>query len=407
MARFPIESTEKLKNVLAAYFQDLDRAAGDATAPVAWCSSVGPVELLRALGFRVFFPENHSAMLGASRTANRYMSKAHALGYSPDTCSYLSSDIGAYLSGATALSRYGIDQVPKADVLVFNNNQCRDVRDWMEYYGREWGVPVVGVTSFHCLDEVTNAHVGAIASQLEGMVAPLEAVAGSRLDPSRLEETVRLSRECSDLWRACLETATLRPAPMTFFDATIQMAPAVVLRGAPEACDYYRSLLAELEDRGRAGTGSVEGERFRIYWEGMPIWGKLRSLSSLFEKLSASVVASTYCNSWIFDALDPRDPFGSMARASLELFIVRSERPKEEYIERMVRRYSVDGLLFHDCRTCASNSNSRYGMPGRIRERLDLPVLVIDGDVNDLRCFSEEQSITSVEGFIEQLAEAR
>ena len=54
-----------------------------------------------------------------------------------------------------------------------------------------------------------------------------------------------------------------------------------------------------------------------------------------------------------------------------------------------------------------TNSNSRYGMPGRIRERLDLPVVVVDGDVNDLRCYSEEQSITSIEGFIEQLAEVR
>ena len=42
-------------------------AARERTAPVAWCTSVGPVELLRALGYQVFFPENHGALLGASR----------------------------------------------------------------------------------------------------------------------------------------------------------------------------------------------------------------------------------------------------------------------------------------------------------------------------------------------------
>ncbi|MEZ4655451.1 MAG: 2-hydroxyacyl-CoA dehydratase family protein [Candidatus Eisenbacteria bacterium] len=138
----------------------------------------------------------------------------------------------------------------------------------------------------------------------------------------------------------------------------------------------------------------------------MPIWGKLRALSELFESLRTCVVASTYCNSWIFDALDPADPFRSMARSSLELFIVRAEQAKERYLEQMAGQYQVDGLLFHDCRTCPNNSNSRYGMPGRLRERLGLPVLSVDGDVNDLRCYSEEQSMTSIEGFVEQLAEA-
>ena len=136
------------------------------------------------------------------------------------------------------------------------------------------------------------------------------------------------------------------------------------------------------------------------------MWGKLREHSELFASLSACVVASTYCNSWIFEPPDPEDPFPGIARASLELFIARSEGPKERYIERMVERYDVDGIVFHDARTCPNNSNTRYGMPARLRDRLGVPVLTLDGDLNDLRCYSQEQSRTSIEGFLEQLAEA-
>ena len=68
-------------------------------------------------------------------------------------------------------------------------------------------------------------------------------------------------------------------------------------------------------------------------------------------------------------------------------------------------RYGVDGIVFHDCRTCPNNSNARYGMPRRIADRLGIPVLVLDGDVNDLRCFSDEQARTNIEGFVEQLAD--
>jgi benzoyl-CoA reductase/2-hydroxyglutaryl-CoA dehydratase subunit BcrC/BadD/HgdB len=402
-----LRSTAALKETMGAYYRSLGDAAERKTAPIAWCTSVGPAELLRALGFAVFFPENHAAMLGAARSANRYMPLAHAQGYSQDICSYLTSDVGAYLAGETPLSAYGLSGIPRADVLVFNTNQCRDVREWFEWYGRTWGVPVIGVRSPRSLETVTDDDVLGIARQIEALVPTLEQVAGTRLDGGRLAEAVRVSRECSDLWEKCLMTAAQRPAPLTFFDGTIQMGPAVVLRGADDACTYYRVLLAELEERLRLGTAAVPGESLRLYWDGMPLWGRLRALAATFAEFRTSVVASTYCNSWIFAALDPADPIRSMARASLELFIVRSEGPKEEYIERLVAAYDVDGVVFHDCRTCPNNSNSRYGMPRRIAERTGVPTLVLDGDVNDLRCFSDEQSRTNIEGFVEQLADAR
>ena len=402
-----LRSAAALKDTMGHYFRAVGEAAERKTAPVAWCSSVGPAELLRALGFQVFFPENHAAMLGAARSANRYMPLAHAQGYSQDVCSYLTSDVGAYLAGETPLAAFGLSGTPRADVLVFNTNQCRDVRDWFEWYGRTWNVPVIGVRSPRAIEHVFEADVDGVAAQLERLVPTLEAVAGSRLDATRLADAVRVSRECSDLWEACLRTATRHPAPLTFFDGTIHMGPAVVLRGAAEACDYYRLLLAELDELGRVAQAAVPREAFRLYWEGMPVWGRLRALSSLFAEFRTAVVASTYCNSWIFSALDPADPMRSMARASLELFIVRSEDAKEAYIERMLSLYDVDGIVFHDCRTCPNNSNTRYGMPRRIAERLGIPTLTLDGDVNDLRCFSDEQVRTNVEGFVEQLADAR
>ena len=402
-----LQSTAALKATMDAYYRDLGTAAERPTAPVAWCSSVGPAELLRALGFRVFFPENHAAMLGTARTANRYMPLAHAHGYSQEICSYLTSDVGAYLAGESPLTAYGLAGTPRADVLVFNTNQCRDVRDWFEWYGREWNVPVIGIRSPRSLEVVTEGDIDAITRQIERLVPTLEAVAGSRLDPARLEDTVRVSRECSDLWELCLRSAANEPAPLTFFDGTVHMGPAVVLRGAEAACAYYRLLLDELETRGREKIAAIDGEAFRLYWEGMPIWGRLRALSKLFAEFRSTVVASTYCNSWVFSSLDPTDPMRSMARASLELFIVRSEQAKEDYIAHMAEVYHVDGIIFHDCRTCPNNTNSRYGMPRRLTERIGIPSLVLDGDVNDLRCVSDEQARTNVEGFVEQLADAK
>jgi benzoyl-CoA reductase/2-hydroxyglutaryl-CoA dehydratase subunit BcrC/BadD/HgdB len=183
------------------------------------------------------------------------------------------------------------------------------------------------------------------------------------------------------------------------------MGPAVVLRGTPQAVDYYKLLLAEMEERISTGVGAVDGERIRIYWEGMPIWGRLRAHSELFASLDTCVLASTYCNSWIFSAFDPEDPFNSMAKAYTELFIVRSDEAKEKYIKDMLDVFKVDGIIYHNARTCPNNSNSNYGMPQRLVEETGVPSLVIDGDLNDLRCLSDEQTNTNIEAFIEQLEE--
>jgi benzoyl-CoA reductase/2-hydroxyglutaryl-CoA dehydratase subunit BcrC/BadD/HgdB len=405
--RKEIRAAAELRKLMAAHFLELDRAAkSGGREKVAWCTSVGPAELLRAFGFKVYFPENHSAILASSRASANYIPVANAAGYSPEICSYLTGDVGAHIKGETPLTKiYGIDRVPKPDVLVYNTNQCRDVQEWMCYYSREFGVPAIGVNPPKYIGEVTGHHIENVEEQLKGLVPPLEKICGTKLDAGRLKEAVSLSLEASKLWLEVLECGSTVPSPLTFFDGTIHMGPIVVMRGTAEAVEYYRLLLAEMRERVKGNVAAVDGEKYRLYWDGMPIWGKLRDLSTQFSELGASVVASTYCNSWIFTDLDPSEPFRSMARAYTRIFINRSEEIKEKYIGDMMKKFKIDGIIFHDSKTCAQNSNTRYGMPGRLQKRLGIPGLVISGDLCDLRCYSEEQAKTSIEAFIEQLAQ--
>jgi len=394
---------------MADYYYELDAAAKSGEKKIAWCTSVGPAEILRAMGFLVYFPETHSAMLGATRMATDLIPKANAIGYSPDICSYLTADVGAYLEGVSPLAKVfkGIEGPPKPDVLVFNTNQCRDVQDWFKYYGKEYGVPVVGIHSYVGVEAVTSSYLVSIARQMEELVKPLEAVSSEKFDLDRLKEAVALSRECSDLWKEVLDTAAAVPSPLTFFDGTTLMGPAVVGRGTPEANDCYRTLLQELKERCDNREGAIEDEQYRLYWDGMPVWGRLSVHAKMFAALNTNVLASTYCNSWIFSALDPQDPFESMARAYTELFIVRGDDYKEDYIGRMLDFFKCDGIIYHDAKTCPNNSNCRYGMPQRMEKKTGLPSLMINGDLNDLRLISDEQTKTNVEAFIEQLEERK
>jgi len=402
----PIKATKQMRKIMADYFQRLDRAKKEGSPKVAWCTSVGPGELLLAMGFEVYYPENHGAMLGATRMATDLIPVANAAGYSPEVCSYLTSDVGSYLTGKTPLTKaYGMESIPKADVLVYNNNQCREVQDWFSFYAREWDVPIVGIQNPRMIGEVKESHLKDVRSQMEDMVPVLEHVSGNKFDIDRFREVVGLSKECTARWRKVLESAANLPTPLTFFDHCIHMAPAVVLRGTKAAVEYYDELLTEIDERIKDGVAAVPGEKVRLYWDGMPVWGRLRMLGDLFFELKAPIVASTYCNSWIFDPLDPKDPFGSMASAALEIFNVRDENFKESYIKEWVKLCGVQGLVFHDAKTCPYNSNSRFALPNRMSKELGIPTIIINGDLNDLRCFSDEQAKTNIEAFVEQILE--
>lgn len=90
---YELKSVQELKRVMNNYFQSLESRA----SKIAWCTSVGYAELLRSFGFEVYFPENHGALLGATRKAMDYIPEAIKCGYSGHVCSYTTADIGSFL----------------------------------------------------------------------------------------------------------------------------------------------------------------------------------------------------------------------------------------------------------------------------------------------------------------------
>lgn len=401
---FEIKSTEKLKLLMNDYFTSFKTSKN----PVAWCTSVGPAELLRSFGFEVYFPENHGALLGATRTAMDYIPASIKCGYSNHICSYTTSDIGSFLSQKTPLEKqYGLSGAPTPSLIVYNTNQCREVEDWFSFYGPQFNCPVVGIHPPRHLDEVSKDEIDLVVKQFKAIIPVCEKVSGNKFDLDKFKTTLKLSKDATILWRKVLETAKQTPSPISFFDAVIHMGPIVVLRGRQDAYDYYKDLLTELELYNQQNIGFLKKENCRIFWEGMPIWGKIRMLSDLFIEHNAAVVASTYCNSWIFDDFDEEHPFESSALAYTQIFINRSEKAKMKMLKQWIDDFKIDGMIFHDSKTCFNNSNAKFGMPLRMKEQFGIQTLVIEGDLCDLRFFSEGQSITKIETFIEQIEDKK
>ena len=93
-----------------------------------------------------------------------------------------------------------------------------------------------------------------------------------------------------------------------------------------------------------------------------------------------------------------------MARAYAELFIVRDEAFKEAYLTRMAARLPDQrnhlSRLPRPARTTRTIATACQVVSPR---KLGIPYVVFNGDLNDLRLYSEEQARTQFEALIEQL----
>lgn len=397
---YNIEATAKLKEVMKNYFTGM----GTGEKKIAWCTSVGPAELLRSFGFEVYFPENHGALIGATRGSVDFIPVAQMSGFSNQVCSYTTSDIGSFLKKETPLTKhYGLENIPRPDLIVYNTNQCREVQDWFTYYSDFYKCPIAGIHPPRHIYEVTKDEIDLVVKQFKSIIPLCEEASGNKFNPDKFKEVIKLSKEATLLWQKVLKTAKASPAPIGFFNGIIQMGPIVVLRGTQEAKDYYELLLKELELNVANKIGVLKEEKIRLFWDGMPIWGNIRHLSDFFIQNNTIIAASTYCNSWIFDDFDEENPFESSALAYTKIFINRSEKAKIEYIKHWAEEFRIDGILFHDAKTCFNNSNSRFGMPLIMKNILNIPVMVIEGDLNDMRFYSEGQNISKMETFLEQI----
>lgn len=401
-SRVPLETAPKLKELLTGYYRNLQKANDDPRQHVAWCSGMGPVEVLRAMDLAVYFPENHAALIGASRQSGKYIPKALQEGFSQFANSAMATDIGAMLVGDSPLvSVHGIEGPPAPDVLAYNTNYGSDLIRWFEYYGRHFEKPVLGLHPPTSLHEVGELETTAATLQILRLIEELEKRFGRRLDYDRLAEVVSLSNKCTRLWGEILDLCRQVPAPLTFFDTLIHLAPSITMRGTSEAVEYYTLLKAEVQDRVANGVAAVPGERFRFYWEGPPIWPALRPLADLFLNHQVAVVGSTYCSIAALPGIDPKNPIDSMARVYSGIFHNRSDAWKEDQLVKTFIDYNVDGVIYHEGRTSPSQSNVRYGLEVRLRKRTGLNALVIEGDTHDLRLFSVNPLMQKLRDFIE------
>jgi len=398
-----LKKKKSMKEIMTVYYMEA-KTAKLSGKKVAWITSGGPVEPLIAMDIIPVYPENHGAMIGASKMGVDLCEKAEEMGYSSDLCSYARSDIScATVNGGP------IGGLPKPDMLICCNNICGTVLKWYEIQARYYNIPLFILDTPFCHTEYSEEAHKYVRRQIEEYIVFLEEVCGRKMDYAKMDKVGKLSVEGQRLWQAVLDTATNSPSPITAFDAFFHLALIVTLRGTRIAVDYYQNLLEEMNQKVEKGIGAIPNERYRLLWDNLPIWYRLRWLSNKFADYGASLVADTYTTAWCgtLKYIDADNFLDSMAEAYSRIYLNIGIDEMAENVIEMIDKYNVDGFVIHSNRSCKPYSLGQYDIQKIVQRERDIPCLVIEADMVDERNFAESQIETRIDAFMEMIKEQK
>lgn len=398
-----IQSVKKMKEIMTAYYFEA-KMAGETGKKVAWITSGGPVEPLIVMDVIPVYPENHGAMIGASRMGAALYEKAEAMGYASDLCSYACSDIAcAPINGGP------IGGLPRPDMLICCNNICGTVLKWYEIQARYFNVPLFILDTPFCHTEYTREMRKYVRRQIDEYIRFLEEHCGKKYDYDRMKEVGKLSVTGQKLWQAVLDTTMHKPAPMSAFDAFFHLALIVTLRGTQQAVDYYEMLLAEMKKRIADGIGAIPNERYRLLWDNLPVWYRTKWLSEKFAAQDACLVADTYTSAWCgsLKYVDENNFLETMAECYTRIYLNIGVDEMAKTVMAMVDKYEVDGIVMHSNRSCKPYSLGQYDIQRIVEKQKGIPSLMLEADMTDERKFSESQIETRIDAFIEILQEKK
>lgn len=394
----PLKANARMSELLSRQY--LKGRFTQGVRKVAWHSSGAPIEILQALDFFLYTPDNHAAMCGARKLGAQYSEVAEESGYSRDICSYARTDIGSFLSGNTPVGK-----LPKPDLIVVSNNICQTILHWYQAMGVYYDCPVFVIDTPFLYNDARPHDIAFVRRQLEELIPVAEKISGRRFSHKRFQEIVRRGKTCSDLWCEVLFRAKHRPAPLSGFDAFILMGPVVALRGEPASIDFYNQVLKEVDQRIADGIGVVKNETHRILWDNLPIWYRISWFSKTLAALGIVVAISNYTYQWAEPAqyMDVDRPLEGVAKTYLHSILNRSAGYKLRHMTQMVTDFSLDGVLFHSDRSCKPYSLGQMDQSRAMLEEHGVHCLTIEADHNDERIFSEGQVLTRLQAFAEML----
>ncbi|HAR96981.1 MAG TPA: hypothetical protein DCR97_13640 [Deltaproteobacteria bacterium] len=397
-------SSKDLSKKITKEYMDEAFHAHDLGKMVGYTTAVSPVELFVAHDIIPIYPENHAVACLSGRMGTELSLATESMGYTSHLCAYARSDLGYRKTGKTATGG-----IPDPDLLLACNAQCFTLTKWFQVLARKGNVPMfVWDTPEYIKDKKAREEIiKYCVMQLREMIAWMEEVTKRKFDYDRLKEVMKYSAESSLLYKKFLDMAQYKPSPISIFDALIGMAIAVYRRGTQECVEYYQTLVDECQAKVDRGIGVLKNEKYRLYWENLPVWFKFSDHAKLLGSYGGVILTSLYVHAWSLEFDLDKDPLLAMAEQYASVFSNSTIEDRADMAVDLFKRYDMNGMIMFMNRSCKAVSFAVPSLRDILVKRTGIPALVFESDMGDPRFYSETQIRTRIEAYFETLDRLR
>jgi benzoyl-CoA reductase/2-hydroxyglutaryl-CoA dehydratase subunit BcrC/BadD/HgdB len=387
-------------------------------------------EIIHAMDVVPVWTENYAGVCAAKRDAQRFLEKAEMENFSRSLCTYALCDLGF------DIWRAELGEMPpdapwrgmvRPDMMLGSGQLVCDPRNkWYQAAQHympdvpvyEVGMPWPQYESDYDYREVQDYYVKYIVEQLRGLIEFMERHTGHKMDWEKLAELVDITDNTWDLISETYELRKAKPCPMDTGDAMNTMVPIAFMMGTQEAYDFFIDLNEELKQKIARGEGVIPDEKYRLLWGGgLPSWFALSDFNYFNSKgavFPAETTYRTFENTRLFD-IDLRkisDPLEHIAWRWIKYWTFwydaarkrPGSHPDVERLVQYIEDYDIDGVVMHEAFSCRTWHPGLIWQLNQLKKVYrDIPSLILESDIVDISSYSEADTHTRIDAFIEIL----
>lgn len=344
-----------------------------------WGNIFAPCELMQCFGLHTLSIECLSCYMSGYHLEDYFIDYAQNIGIAPTLCSYHKTFVGGVESKV----------VKKPEYAVTTSLSCDGNLNTFRYLEKKAHVPFTFLDVPYSDDKESIAY---LADQLRAFTKVLEERTGKTFQEEKLQKILRMENETRRELKKFFEYQKNYYYPGELISHLYMMMGMHLLIGTEEFLDLIRFMNEEIQ-QGEPFTGK------KILWiHLLPFYQE--SLKEYFNSnRDYQIIASDIILDFM-DELDTEHPFEALAGKIIKNLYNGSYAHKAEMIGQLADRLKPDAVI-HFCHWGCKQASGGSILLKEKMQKMNIPMLILDGDGIDKRNSHDGQIKTRLEAFLE------
>ena len=309
----------------------------------------------------------------------------------------------------TRLGAHALGIIPRGDLSMAWGIVCDEGPKTDELIHEVFGTPIVYLD--RCQDdpldlfpEVNELTIEYMVGEIKRAYAQFAEVAGVEITNELVIKAVEILFGYMEILGKVQELMRSDPLPLSQADMILFiMVTQMCIRDYEGATEAVKMLYEEVKQRVEEKRGVLSKGSPRVLWGNhfpLPDPGIVKMVEEVG-------IASPLSEIWYLTTQPPTkiydDPVETIAHRFLEMGLLTSVTGRIKDIIRVFKEWDLDGILWFNHAPCKVIGTDSLMIKKELKKELNVPIVVVEGDIYDSRFYNRQQIRTRVESFSEML----